>query len=467
MADQLLRARVDFVNRVSSPAISQLLHLTLQDCILSFEERQRVHEHRTSADMARALIDTVSRKGDLASRMFISHIQHVEPYLYEVLRESWGLPAPPAAEPQMEEEESFEHSIRVAQSVSQSVRQYTNSHNTTRNQDEASRTMITNIKSKDPTLHSKLACGQTALPAAEPQREKELLTLFLNSPVMSSIFVSVADKLSNTNIYPVTKKSIENRVALLITNINFTDRTLNRYGADRDEANMKNVLRGLGYEVVPHRDLTGDAIGAAIRKFSEHPKLKETDSVVVVIMSHGKLGSVLGVDWKKKTSGDEKPDEFPINDIYKHLGPEECEALTNKPKIIIIQACRGEEDGSVPVKDGANAAEPCEDVDQPGPCSSAGEQNGSSVRRVHREKDFISLLSCTPDTVSYRNPINGSYLIQFVVEVFNTCAQKDHIVELFTKVLQRFEDFPIASDLQMPTINRYSLTKCFYFNPGL
>ena len=59
-------------------------------------------------------------------------------------------------------------------------------------------------------------------------------------------------------IYPVTKKSIENRVALLITNINFTDRTLNRYGADRDEANMKNVLRGLGYEVVPHRDLTGD-----------------------------------------------------------------------------------------------------------------------------------------------------------------------------------------------------------------
>ena len=90
--------------------------------------------------------------------------------------------------------------------------------------------MITNIKSKDPTLHSKLACGQTALPgemthftvfysnryytkevhhrnrkvlpfpAAEPQREKELLTLFLNSPVMSSIFVSVADKLSNTNV---------------------------------------------------------------------------------------------------------------------------------------------------------------------------------------------------------------------------------------------------------------------------
>ena len=82
-------------------------------------------------------------------------------------------------------------------------------------------------------------------------------------------------------------------------------------------------------------------IDAALIEFSKHPKLKETDSVFVVIMSHGKLGAVLGVDWKKETSDDEKPDEFPINNIYKHLGSEKCPALLNKPKIIIIQACRG------------------------------------------------------------------------------------------------------------------------------
>lgn len=80
------------------------------------------------------------------------------------------------------------------------------------------------------------------------------------------------------------------------------------------------------------------AIDDAILQFSKHPKLKETDSVIVVIMSHGKLGKVLGVDWKK---GDEKPDEFLIGNIYKHLGSEKCPALLDKPKIIIIQACRG------------------------------------------------------------------------------------------------------------------------------
>lgn len=82
-------------------------------------------------------------------------------------------------------------------------------------------------------------------------------------------------------------------------------------------------------------------IDEAISVFSKHPKLKDTDSVLVVIMSHGKLGTILGVNSKIGTGGNEEPDEFPINNIYKHLGSEKCPALLNKPKIIIIQACRG------------------------------------------------------------------------------------------------------------------------------
>lgn len=77
-------------------------------------------------------------------------------------------------------------------------------------------------------------------------------------------------------------------------------------------------------------------IDSALIEFSKLPKLKQTDSVFVVIMSHGKLGVVLGVNFKE-----EEPDEFPVDNIYKHLGTKECRALLDKPKIIIIQACRG------------------------------------------------------------------------------------------------------------------------------
>lgn len=61
----------------------------------------------------------------------------------------------------------------------------------------------------------------------------------------------------------------------------------------------------------------------------------------MVIMSHGRLGTVCGIHNKSKLEDVEHPDEFPIDKIYKHLGSKNCPELLNKPKIIIIQACRG------------------------------------------------------------------------------------------------------------------------------
>ncbi|KAK9520941.1 hypothetical protein VZT92_020796 [Zoarces viviparus] len=321
--------------------------------------------------------------------------------------------------------------------------------------DEASRKMIAHLQSRDASLYSKLglSAGQPAQP--EPQKEQQGPTTLIRT---SEDFGR--QKLSDRDIYPVAKNSISNRVSLLITNIKFTDERLNRNGAEKDEANMEEQLRDLGYEVVKHTNLTGKAIDDALNEFSKHPKLKETDSVLVVIMSHGKRGALLGVNWKKEISDNERPDEFPIDNIYKHLGPEKCPALLNKPKIIIIQACRGGEEGSVLVRDGANPAVVCDNADE-------GNIEDDGLRFVNKEKDFISLLSCTPDTVSYRHSVDGSFLIKFVAEVFTTFAQKDDIEELFRKVMQRFEDFSIPARRQMPTKDRCTLTKRFYFFPGL
>uniref|UniRef100_A0A8C6SNQ9 Caspase-8 n=1 Tax=Neogobius melanostomus TaxID=47308 RepID=A0A8C6SNQ9_9GOBI len=189
----------------------------------------------------------------------------------------------------------------------------------------------------------------------------------------------------NYLIYPVTSKSIKNRVALLITNNTFTE-LKNRPGAEKDEENMKELLSTLGYEVVKHTNLTAKKMENALDDFSKHPKLKETDSVFVVISSHGKLGAVLGVNHKP-----DEPDELKVDDIHDKLNVKSCPALVNKPKIIIIQACRGinifgvilisEETGSALVEaDDVAVREIDEDV----------------LRYTHKEKDFIALLSSTP-----------------------------------------------------------------------
>ncbi|TMS07762.1 Caspase-1 [Larimichthys crocea] len=387
MAGELSSVRTKFVDKVTKPVIKQLLDDILEDGIINDGEKESIaEENPTRADQARALIDTVKKKGDNASWKFIAHIKRRDGALYSEVGLSSGQPAPSAA----------------------------------------------------PAL------------AAEPRTKMQR---------SDNTFAKdqAADK--DEAIYPVTKYSSSNRVALLISNIEFTNEKFNRNGADKDEMNMEKLLSDLGYEVVKYTNLTAKAIDDAVIRFSKHRKLKETDSVLVVLMSHGKLGAVLGVE----TSGDD--DKFPINNIYKHLGSEKCPELLDKPKIIIIQACRGEERGSVIVSDGANVL--CDDVKQPSPPLPADDDIEEDVLRcVHREKDFISLLSSTPDTVSYRHREEGSFLIQFIAEIFPQYALADDIEELFRKVMQRFEGLPFRNIRQMPTKDRCTLTKRFYFFPG-
>lgn len=327
--------------------------------------------------------------------------------------------------------------------------------------DKASRKLIAHLQERDKELHSalRLSSSQPAPAAAGPVQEQGWSTTMISS---TEDFWSEKQK---TKIYPVTRESMRSRVALLITNIEFTDKKQNRNGANKDEENMEEQLTRLGYEVVKHRNLTARAIDDALIRFSKHPKLRGTDSVVVVIMSHGKRGIILGVDWKKNTPEGEKPDEFPIDNIYKHLGPKECPALQDKPKIIIIQACRGEKRGSVLVSDAANSDLVQDDVRS----SSAGEDDieEDTLKFVHQEKDFISLLSCTPDTVSYRSTEEGSFLIQYLNEVLNTFAHAEEIEVLFRRVMQRFEEFNIGGRMQMPTRDRCTLVWPFFFFPGL
>lgn len=50
------------------------------------------------------------------------------------------------------------------------------------------------------------------------------------------------------------------------------------------------------------------------------------------------------------------------------------------------------------------------------------------------ELHVLTVNICLSDTVSYRERVQGSFLIRYIVEVFNTVADKDDIEELFRKV---------------------------------
>lgn len=240
------------------------------------------------------------------------------------------------------------------------------------------------------------------------------------------------------DIYPSKNKSPDRkRLALLINNIEF-EYIDDRIGADKDEQSMERLLKALGYAVVILTNLTAQGMTAAMEDFAQREEHLQSDSCFVVFMSHGNAYGICGV-----SAQDETEDIFSTNEIFNCLNTPNCAGLRDKPKIILIQACRGGMEGSVDVPDSV-------------PINNRG--------REHREKDFCCLRSCTPDTVSYRNKEKGSNFIQDVVEIFNQHAYQDHIEELFRKVLKKFKE---KHPDQMPCKERTTLSKKFYLFPGL
>ncbi|XP_066536414.1 caspase-23 [Hoplias malabaricus] len=260
-----------------------------------------------------------------------------------------------------------------------------------------------------------------------------------SNPLKSTDPKFKTDKLQKEkdDIYPMKGKSPDRkRLALIINNVEF-EYLDDRDGANVDELNIEKLFEGLGYTVVTLRDLSAQGMEYAMLDFSQREEHRVSDSCFVVFMSHGDASGLCGV-----SQLDKNEDIFPTNKIFESLNTPNCAGLRDKPKIILIQSCRGGENGEVCVEDGGT----------------------ESSKTEHREKDFCCLRSCTPDTVSYRDPEKGSCFIQDIVQIFNEYACQDDIEELFRKVLKKFkEDHPT----QMPCKERTSLSRKFYLFPGL
>ncbi|KAF5905427.1 caspase-4-like isoform X1, partial [Clarias magur] len=215
-------------------------------------------------------------------------------------------------------------------------------------------------------------------------------------------------KLQKEEIYSTMEKSSDRkRLAMIINNVEFINSRYNRRGAEKDEESMVTLLDALGYDVIILNDLSAEGMEAALRDFSQHNEHRYSDSTFCVMMSHGGLEGIYGINIAEK-----EDDILPVDKIFHYLRSENCPGLTDKPKIILIQACRGDKEGHVWV------------------CDSVKSNKGI---KQHREKDFACFRSCTPDTVSIRNTGTGSIFIQSLVKIFTEHAHEDDIVEMFRK----------------------------------
>ncbi|XP_077821042.1 caspase-5 isoform X3 [Macaca mulatta] len=258
-------------------------------------------------------------------------------------------------------------------------------------------------------------------------------------------------KENHDEIYPIKKREDRKRLALIICNTKF-DHLPPRTGADFDILGMKGLLQGLGYNVVDKTKLTAREMESELRAFARRPEHKSSDSTFIVLMSHGILEGICG------TAHDEKnPDVLLYDTVFQIFNNRNCLNLKDKPKVIIVQACRGKGRGEHWVRDSPASL---------AVISSQSPENleEDSVCRVHVEKDFIAFCSSTPHNMSWRDRTKGSIFITELITCFQKYSWCYHLMKIFQKVQKSFE-IPMAK-AQMPTIERVSLTRDFYLFPG-
>uniref|UniRef100_A0A1I8BBK7 CASPASE_P20 domain-containing protein n=1 Tax=Meloidogyne hapla TaxID=6305 RepID=A0A1I8BBK7_MELHA len=244
-------------------------------------------------------------------------------------------------------------------------------------------------------------------------------------------------------------------LALIINNYRFLNKQ-NREGTQIDEINLYNLFKQFGYKIICERDLTAKQMCITIQKFAEREEHLKCDSAIVVVMSHGEFDNLLGTD------------EMPVNfySFVSCLNSKNAPKLIGKPKIFIVQACRGADfdlgvqhiseefvDGpsfsplfsifSKYIKPNNNNPLNASSIFRNAPLpNSQNYSNESQEKRSPKLKielvptfaDILIASSTTSYHVSWRNSSTGSWFIQTLCEVFSKRAKNDDILKMLTQV---------------------------------
>ena len=182
-------------------------------------------------------------------------------------------------------------------------------------------------------------------------------------------------------------------ICLILNNICFQDENDDRYGGEVDEQILGELFQDeLHFDVQVKHDLQYYEMQQACEEIATEVDHSAYDVFVCIIMSHGgDRDTVFGVRGKK----------IAIEDLTSEFCPEKCPSLDGKPKVFIIQTCRGPGEDKTILSPGAS-------VDYV-----TGLSTDSTVSRsvCPQQADFLLAFSTVPGYVSIRNKTKGSLFI--------------------------------------------------------
>ena len=216
-----------------------------------------------------------------------------------------------------------------------------------------------------------------------------------------------------------------------------------RFGAAMDIHNLENLFQYLNFDTQSHKNKTHTEMRQILNDVAgmDHDKY---DCLMVAILTHGDYGDVL-----YGTSGG-----ITIQEVIETFSGKRCPTLIGKPKMFIIQACRGKR-LNLTVELNDTIDDECDMVDS-GPT-------------VHPSiSDYLVAYSTIPGHVSYRNNNNGSIYISTLVKIFRRFSADEDLITILERVTDeviRYEPqgYRLRNSRQIPEVHS-TLRGKVYFN---
>lgn len=260
-------------------------------------------------------------------------------------------------------------------------------------------------------------------------------------------------------------------LCLIVNNVDFEhDLFPTRRGSDQDANRFDQLFTQLGFHTIMARNLTADQMRLKFRELSAACR-REHDALFVFILSHGSDCGIYGTDGLEV---------YLESEIISCFDNGNCRQMIGKPKVFIIQACRGnlkdcgggDTTDSVAVnRPQAQQVELNEKNRVPSswlPRSNVASTTSEPDRQRPIRTDMLLVFSCLAGFVSVRNETAGSWLGVALAYFIMTHAHERDLLKILNLVtgdiIQRKSSM---GHLQSIEVKLLGWTKSLYFNPGI
>ncbi|XP_039746058.1 caspase-3-like, partial [Pararge aegeria] len=198
-----------------------------------------------------------------------------------------------------------------------------------------------------------------------------------------------------------------------------------RLGTEKDVEVLENTFSKYGFEVQVHKDFNKAEILEALRIFKEKD-FTDYGCVAVAVLTHGTYDGMLRA----------KDQQFSESEIINHFKTHDKPTLITKPKLLIIQACRG----SMPIRGvfAKQIGKIHKDVD---------EDLGPYTLPI--ESDILVFHSSYMGNPSHRDEVHGSWFIQALCREIDRLSPAVDFESITTEVKRA-----VAIDMEHEEYNR-------------